>query len=175
MKRCDARFAGLVLLGALMVLGSTWAMAEGDGKQVVEVKREKKVAKVAGPYGKLDLDEEQREKIAAIQKDIAEQIEALKRQEREQIMAVLSEEQRAKLHRTADHEKLQKRIWGMKGYLKRLENQRDALKEKAAGSDGEAKEKAEAKLAATEKKVADYKAKLAAEEAELRALEDKQE
>jgi len=160
-----------VLIAVLLAGASAGVLAEGQDKPTKD--KAAKPLKVTGPYAKLDLKDEQRAQIAAIQKDIAEQIAALKRQERERILAVLTEQQRATLHRMADHQKLKKRIWGMKGYLKRLENRRAKLEARQAQADGREAEKLADQVQALEKKIADYRAKLADEQATLDALSDK--
>lgn len=163
---------GLGLLSALLWTGSSvGVLAEREAQST----KDAKPLKVAGAYAKLDLSDEQRAKIGTIQKDIARQIAALKRQEREMILAVLTEEQRANLHRKADHEKLQKRIWGMKGYLKRLENQRAKIAAKQEEASGQEAAKLEGKVEALDKKIADYRAKLADEQATLDALSEKKD
>lgn len=78
-----------VLSGALLITPSV--AEEGAPKP--------KKAMVHGHYNQLDLSDEQREQIAAIQKEYAEKIRQIRAEEQQKIAAVLTPEQQQKLER----------------------------------------------------------------------------
>lgn len=62
-----------------------------------DAEKKAKPIKIGGPYGKLDLSEEQRQQIKAIQEDIRAKIAAIKAEEKQRIEAVLTDKQKTQL------------------------------------------------------------------------------
>lgn len=67
----------------------------GVNAEKADKEKAAKPARVYAPYHKLDLTDEQRVKIAAIQKEIRAEIKKLEQQEAERVAAVLTDEQKA--------------------------------------------------------------------------------
>ncbi len=99
------RSVWMSLLAGMLALPLALAVAEDGPKPTDEAKpkqkepREAKAReiKVAGVYAKLDLSDEQKQKIKAIQDDIREQMKKLREEEQARIDEVLTAEQKRQL------------------------------------------------------------------------------
>lgn len=92
MSRWSSRSVFVALVAFVLVLPLALALAEEDKKEP-----KAKPIKIGGPYAKLDLSEEQKVQIKAVQDDIKAKMEALKAEERERIEAILTAEQKQQM------------------------------------------------------------------------------
>lgn len=123
MKRCVTGLCVLLLVG-MCVMG---ANAEKPDK--AEKAKPAKAARVYAPYHKLDLTDDQRAKIAAIQQEIRAEIKKLQQQEAERVAAVLTDEQKAQIAKD-DEAAAKKQAEAAKKYREKLKEKQD--KEKKA-------------------------------------------
>ncbi len=133
-------------------------------------------AEVRGPYAELELTERQRAEIARIQAETQARIERLLAEQRQRILQTLSEEQKQQLEQHQQRAKELNRLYGMRGYLARLENQRDrleaALAEAQQADDAAEVESLREQLRSTERKLADYRKKVEAQRAKVERVDE---
>lgn len=105
MNRWTVRSMWMTLLTFALVLPVAIALAEEGQKEA-----KPKAIKIGGVYGKLDLTDEQKAQIKAVQDDIRAKIEALKAEEKERIEAILTPEQKQQLEEQKAAEKAAREV-----------------------------------------------------------------
>lgn len=100
MSRWSSRSVFVALFAFVLVLPLALGMDEAGKKEV-----KPKPVKVGGAYAKLDLSDEQKAQIKAVQDDIKAKIDALKAEERERIEAILTAEQKQQMQEQKEAEK----------------------------------------------------------------------